>query len=91
MAGVWVAEIERFGYDLIVVERSKKKALRAISDEYKRAYFKRNREYGDLDCDTIEEMENDEQLAAQYVVWTSVGSALTIFLIAVVCRSAGLL
>ena len=37
------------------------------------------------------EMENDEQLAAQYVVWTSVGSAVTIFLIAVVCRSAGLL
>lgn len=37
------------------------------------------------------EMGNDEQLAAQYVVWTSVGSALTIFLIAVVCRSAGLL
>ena len=37
------------------------------------------------------EMGNDEQLAAQYVVWTSVGSALTIFLIAVVCRYAGLL
>ena len=37
------------------------------------------------------EMGNDEQLAAQYVVWTSVGSALTIFLIAVICRSAGLL
>lgn len=37
------------------------------------------------------EMGNDEQLAAQYVVWTSVGSALSIFLIAVVCRSAGLL
>lgn len=37
------------------------------------------------------EMGNDEQLAAQYVVWTSIGSAITIFLIAVVCRSAGLL
>lgn len=37
------------------------------------------------------EMGNDEQLAAQYVVWTSVGSTLTIFLIAVVCRYAGLL
>ena len=37
------------------------------------------------------EMDNDEQLAAQYVVWTSVGSAVSIFLIAVVCRSAGLL
>jgi predicted permease len=37
------------------------------------------------------EMGNDEQLAAQYVVWTSVGSAITIFLIAVLCRSAGLL
>lgn len=37
------------------------------------------------------EMGNDEQLAAQYVVWTSVGSAVSIFLIAVVCRSAGLL
>ena len=37
------------------------------------------------------EMGNDEQLAAQYVVWTSIGSAVTIFLSAVVCRSAGLL
>ena len=37
------------------------------------------------------EMGNDEQLAAQYVVWTSVGSAISIFLIAVLCRSAGLL
>ena len=37
------------------------------------------------------EMNNDEQLAAQYVVWTSLGSAVSIFLIAVICRSAGLL
>lgn len=37
------------------------------------------------------EMGNDEQLAAQYVVWTSVGSAISIFVIAVICRSAGLL
>ena len=37
------------------------------------------------------EMGNDEQLAAQYVVWTSVGSAVSIFLIAVVCRYVGLL
>lgn len=37
------------------------------------------------------EMGNDEQLAAQYVVWTSIGSALTIFLITVVCRLGGLL
>ena len=37
------------------------------------------------------EMHNDEQLAGQYVVWTSAGSAVTIFLIAAVCRYAGLL
>lgn len=37
------------------------------------------------------EMHNDEQLAGQYVVWTSAGSAVTIFLITAVCRYAGLL
>lgn len=37
------------------------------------------------------EMGCDEQLAGQYVVWTSAGSAITIFLITVVCRSMGLL
>ena len=37
------------------------------------------------------EMENDEQLASQLVVWTSVGSVVTIFLLVVGLKSAGLL
>lgn len=66
MAGVWVAQIERFGYDLLVVERTKEKALNAISEEYKRAYFRRNKDFGHLDCDTIEEMEQDEEFREYY-------------------------
>ena len=37
------------------------------------------------------EMENDEQLASQLVVWTSMGSVITIFLLVVGLKSAGLL
>ena len=37
------------------------------------------------------EMKNDPQLAAQLVVWTSVGSVLTIFLTVCILMSAGLL
>lgn len=37
------------------------------------------------------EMENDEQLASQLVVWTSVGSMLSIFLLVVAMKYAGLL
>lgn len=37
------------------------------------------------------EMDNDETLAAQYVVWTSIASIFTIFLLAFVFRSMGLL
>lgn len=36
-------------------------------------------------------MDNDEQLAAQLVVWTSIGSTLTIFLTVCILMSAGLL
>ena len=37
------------------------------------------------------EMDNDEQLASQLVVWTSVGSMFTIFLLVVGMKYAGLL
>ena len=37
------------------------------------------------------EMKNDDTLAGQLVVWTSVGSVLTLFLFAFVFRSIGLL
>lgn len=36
-------------------------------------------------------MDNDEQLAAQLVVWTSIGSTITIFLTVCILMSAGLL
>ena len=55
MAGVWVAQLERFGYTMMVVERTKKKALAVIVDEYKKAYAYRN------GFATIEEMEQDEE------------------------------
>ncbi|MBQ8783532.1 MAG: AEC family transporter [Clostridia bacterium] len=37
------------------------------------------------------EMHNDEQLAGQLVVWTSIGSVLTIFISAVILKSVNLL
>lgn len=37
------------------------------------------------------EMGNDEQLATQTVVWTSIGSILTVFLLACLLMAAGLL
>ena len=37
------------------------------------------------------EMKNDEQLATQLVVWTSIASILTIFIIVFVLMSSGLL
>ena len=37
------------------------------------------------------EMGNDEQLAGQYVVWTSLASMFTIFLFVVLLRSMGLI
>lgn len=55
MAGVWVATLERFGYTMMVVERTKQKALDTIVAEYKKAYAYRN------GFTTIEEMEQDEE------------------------------
>lgn len=55
MAGVWVAQLERFGYTMTVVERTKQKALAVIVDEYKKAYAYRN------GFSSIEEMEQDEE------------------------------
>jgi predicted permease len=37
------------------------------------------------------EMGNDDQLASQYVVWTSLGSMVTVFLMVVGLKSIGLL
>lgn len=37
------------------------------------------------------EMHNDEQLAGQLVVWTSIGSVITVFLSAVILKTIGLL
>ena len=48
MTGVWVATLERFGYTLMVVERTKQKALDAIVKTYEEAYLQRN-EYDNLD------------------------------------------
>lgn len=66
MTGVWVATLERFGYTLMVVEKSKQKALDAMSKEYKKAYFRRNKDFGYLNCDSIEEMESDEEYKEYY-------------------------
>lgn len=36
------------------------------------------------------EMQNDEELAGQLVVWTSISSAFTIFIIVLLCRTIGI-
>ena len=60
MAGVWVATLERFGYTLMVVEKSREKALNAISEEYRDAYRKWN------DIPSVEEMEQDGDFRHYY-------------------------
>lgn len=60
MAGVWVATLERFGYTLMVVEKSKQKAVDAMIGVYKQTYQKRN------EFSSIEEMENDEEFKHYY-------------------------
>jgi hypothetical protein len=60
MTGVWVATLERFGYTLMVVERSKQKAVDALVGVYKQTYQKRNQ------FNSIEEMENDEEFKHYY-------------------------
>lgn len=60
MAGVWVATLERFGYTLMVVERTKQKAVDALIRVYKQTYQKYN------EFDSIEEMENDEEFKHYY-------------------------
>jgi len=60
MTGVWVATLERFGYTLMVVDKSKKKAVDALVSVYKQTYQKRN------EFNSIEEMENDEEFKHYY-------------------------
>jgi hypothetical protein len=36
------------------------------------------------------EMGNDDELAGQLVVWTSIISAFTLFIIVLICRSIGI-
>lgn len=67
MAGVWVASLDRFGYALLVVERTKQKALDAMSREYTEKYFKINKDFGQMPFDTMEEMvEQDEEFGERY-------------------------
>ena len=62
MAGVWVATLDRFGYTLMVAERSKQKAMNALKAEYNDAYFKRNKAWGDMPYESVEDMvANDEE------------------------------
>ena len=60
MTGVWVATLERFGYTMMVVERSKQKAVDALIRVYKQTYQKYN------EFNSIEEMENDEEFKHYY-------------------------
>ena len=60
MAGVWVATLDRFGYTLMVAERSKQKAMDALIKVYKQTYQKYN------GFNSIEEMENDEDFKHYY-------------------------
>ena len=40
--GIWMMSLDRFGYDLVVVGRTKGEAEHAMREEYIRAYAKRN-------------------------------------------------
>ena len=40
--GVWMMTLDRFGYDLVVVGRTKEEAAQAMRDEYVNAYAKWN-------------------------------------------------
>ena len=67
MAGVWVASLDRFGYDLMVVEKSKEKAKAAMSAEYIKTYFKLNKAWGDMPYDSVEDLvANDEEFQEYY-------------------------
>ena len=57
MACVWVASLERFGYSLLVVEKTRQKALDAMSAEYKKTYLKWN---------NLERLEDDEEFEELY-------------------------
>lgn len=59
VSGVWVATLERFGYTLIVVEKTEQKAREAMASEYAQAYFRWNEING---YSTADEMaEHDEE------------------------------
>lgn len=60
MVGVWVATLERFGYTLMVVERTKQKAVDALIKVYKQTYQKRNY------FNSIEDMESNEEFKHCY-------------------------
>lgn len=65
--GVWVATLDRFGYTLMVAERTKKDALDAMSREYKKTYFNWNKHDGTVTADSVEEMvETDEEFKEYY-------------------------
>ena len=42
MKGVWIGELERFGYMLRVISKTEEEAFIALSDEYKKTYKTRN-------------------------------------------------
>ena len=52
--GVWIATLDRFGYDLTVASNSKKKCREALSAEYQKAYAGRN---GNFDMNNEEDKE----------------------------------
>lgn len=68
MAKVWVAQLERFGYTLLCVEKTKQKAVDAMSREYIKTYFNWNKHDGNLSgYETAEDMvANDEEFKEYY-------------------------
>ena len=67
MAKVWVAQLERFGYTLLCVEKTKQKAFDAMSREYISTYYKWNKADKNINWESAEEMvEKDEEFKEYY-------------------------
>lgn len=53
---IYVAELDRFGYNLTVAGYSRNECLKAIRQEYYKAY--RNRNKGNCECNLREDWKN---------------------------------
>ena len=65
MTGVWIATLDRFGYELRCVGRTELEARAALDAEYRRAYQKRNGFERVVDMETDEEYQDLHAIALE--------------------------